>query len=344
MTQDPIVVDSTAELDRLLESGHAPPPMSSARSRSVRLTSPIPSSGTSSDSEQNQSSRPRLTDHLRHVSFSPKRPRSAQGNLSSPASPFSQQDLNNASMNMATPRPTRRTNIFPSYSSPVQPEVRLQPATPSTTGSKFTRMARGINKEIEATQQQIASTKHASTPNRPASAPVERNPFHETVPEPSFRNPTPRKSSMKDTTRSRIHLPDVTGLTNAVESPLKPGTQYYPYKAGDRPRDSEARLLQTLSTVQAQLHDLEDENSISRRRVRELEMELEECKREVARERTRLIEREELNSRIGPDVSYRAGGSRGKGKSKVRDLSGVMELDDERLHARYKEAVDEKKG
>jgi hypothetical protein len=55
-------------------------------------------------------------------------------------------------------------------------------------------------------------------------------------------------------------------------------------------------LLQTLSAVQSQLRDLEDENSISRRRVRELEMELEECKRHVARERTRLIEREELET------------------------------------------------
>ena len=178
-----------------------------ARQNSVALWEPVPSalhpiasSGTLSDSEQNQSSRPRPTDHLRHISFLP---------------------------------------------------------THSTNRSMFTRMACGINKEIEATQQQIASTKHtsiASTPNRPASAPVERNLFHGTVPGSehalSFRNSTPGMSSMKDTTRSRIHLPDVAGLTNAVESPLKPRTQYYPYKAGDRPRDSEARFLQTLSIVQ----------------------------------------------------------------------------------------------
>jgi len=103
-------------------------------------------------------------------------------------------------------------------------------------------------------------------------------------------------------------------------------------------------LLQTLSTVQAQLHELEEENAISRRRVHELELELEECKRDVARERTRLMEREESK---GPDISYRvSGSSKAKGKSKAKDVSGfnLPQLDDERLRVRYKEAVDEKKG
>ena len=73
-------------------------------------------------------------------------------------------------------------------------------------------------------------------------------------------------------------------------------------------------------------------------------MELEECKREVVRERTRLFEREELRK---GDLSFRmAGSSKGKGKNRAKDVSGVgrPELDDERLRSRYKEAVDEKKG
>jgi len=90
-----------------------------------------------------------------------------------------------------------------------------------------------------------------------------------------------------------------------------------------------------MNAVQSQLHDLEEENGISRRRVRELEMELDECKREVARERTRLFEREELQTH---QYAY----NRTKGKGKAKD--GPSEIDDERLHARYKEAVDEKKG
>jgi hypothetical protein len=101
--------------------------------------------------------------------------------------------------------------------------------------------------------------------------------------------------------------------------------------------------------VQGQLSDLEEENSISRRRVRELEMELEECKRQVARERTRLFEREEMSIRGLGDVSYRTSGSgrRGKAKAKARETSTAgarEEIDDVRLHERYKEVVEEKKG
>jgi len=246
MTYDPLVVDSTAELDRILESGHAPPPPM------VRPPSPT-SSVTSSGSDSSSRRRPKLTDHLRHVSFSPKRPRSAQTHLVSPLSRSTHHvEPNNFehSMNAPTPRPARRSNVLPSYaSSPAtaQPEVRLHPATPSSTGSKFTRMARGINKELEATQQELtaASNARSTIPARPASAPAERNPFHDTPrnqsarPIIATRNPTPRRSAMRDTTKSRIHLPDVTGLTNAVESPMKHGAQYYPYNANERPRESE---------------------------------------------------------------------------------------------------------
>lgn len=91
-----------------------------------------------------------------------------------------------------------------------------------------------------------------------------------------------------------------------------------------------------LSAVQSQLRDLEDENSISRRRVRELEMELEECKRHVARERTRLIQREELD-----DLGH---SKKTQNKGKGRAVEPSVNIDDERLHERYKEAVDEKKG
>lgn len=225
------MVDSTVELDKLLESGHAPPP-SANRSRSVRLTAPPISSTSSSTSDSeglasHQPSRPKLADHLRHVSFSPKRPRSAQG--------FS-----------PTPRPIKR-NVNASS----KPEVRLHPATPSTVGSKFTRMAKGITREIEETQQQIASNRKVASVSRPAGATIERNPFHDEPDPPRFRIPTPRKSSLRDTTKSRIHLPDVTGLTSAVESPLRHGVQYYPYNADNKIRDNEGKsnpLLQMLKS------------------------------------------------------------------------------------------------
>jgi hypothetical protein len=159
-------------------------------------------------------------------------------------------------MNAPTPRPARRSNIFPSYASSTantQPEVRLHSATPSSNRSKFTRMARGINKELEATQHQLNTPSNATNSRqiiteRFSSAPVERNPFHDTPgqtarPSVFARNPTPRRSAMRDTTKSQIHLPDVTGLTNAVESPMKHGAKYYPYNADERPRETEGQPL-----------------------------------------------------------------------------------------------------
>ena len=107
-------------------------------------------------------------------------------------------------------------------------------------------MARGINKELEATQEQLKANKNAAQPPRPASAPVERNPFHDvgnqstTAPEP--RTTRLRRNGLRDSSNGKVQLPDVTGLTSAVESPAKPGVGYYPYKGDDRPRDSEGRL------------------------------------------------------------------------------------------------------
>lgn len=114
------------------------------------------------------------------------------------------------------------------------------------------------------------------------------------------------------------------------------------------------RLLNVINTIQARLRGLEDENSISRRRVRELEHELDMCKQDVARERTRVLERENDIVQIHADQQRRdyANNSRrgpGKGKERARDLSNASFS----IHssprkgdatARYKAAVEEKKG
>ena len=102
----------------------------------------------------------------------------------------------------------------------------------------------------------------------------------------------------------------------------------------------------TLNTVQSKLQQLEEENGISRRRVRELELELEVCKRDVARERTRVLEREEIIVQQQQQRESRRYGN-GKGKAKARDAS-IVNVDKERgddlVRERYKEAVEEKKG
>lgn len=92
-------------------------------------------------------------------------------------------------------------------------------------------------------------------------------------------------------------------------------------------------MISTLSAVQSRLHQLEDENSISRRRVRELERELEMCKREVVEERTRILEQEHLISQQKRHVLK-------KGKEKAQDARA----DDFDISVRYREVVEEKKG
>jgi hypothetical protein len=89
-----------------------------------------------------------------------------------------------------------------------------------------------------------------------------------------------------------------------------------------------------LNIVHNKIQQLEEENGISRRRVRELEMELEDCKRDVIRERTRLIEQEEMLKQ------QQAALRMAKGKARARDFSA----DTSQLHERYKEVVEEKKG
>jgi hypothetical protein len=97
-------------------------------------------------------------------------------------------------------------------------------------------------------------------------------------------------------------------------------------------------LATTLNIVQSKLAHLESENSISRRRVRELELELEECKKEVARERTRVLEREAIEERVAQDKASHA--------SKTKASKSINVVSDEDLEdiRRYKEAVETKKG
>ncbi|KAF7346150.1 AAA family ATPase [Mycena sanguinolenta] len=178
-----------------------------------------------------------------------------------------------------TPRPNRRST----------PAV----SAPSPAASQFTKAAQGLARDLAEEQ--------------------DRNPFSDIANRIEPGDATRRSAHSK----SRVYLPDVTGLTSAVESPAKAGGGYNAYPTDDRPRDSEgvARLLSTLSAVQAQLHLLEEENSISRRRVRELELELEVCKREVVKEAH--------------------AGARG-----AREVDRVDEQD---ISERYREVVEEKK-
>lgn len=101
---------------------------------------------------------------------------------------------------------------------------------------------------------------------------------------------------------------------------------------------SAARLTATLGIVQAKLSNLEAQNSISRRRVRELEVELEQCKHDVNRERNRVYDREHIISQQRADAKAQ--------KQKLADTARLMEerASDAADQSRYKEVVEEQKG
>ncbi|KAK0187925.1 hypothetical protein F5146DRAFT_934495 [Armillaria mellea] len=343
---DPVVVDDTAELDRILASGYVPPP--SLSSRSVRLRSPQSASPPSSDSE-GQQSRPKISDALRHVSFSPKRPRSPRGakdhNVARHApSPLRRQPtLPNVDKDVLTPKPhsTKRATDL-SHASPHQPHVRLHPPTPTPSGSRFTKMAHGITKELDHEIEQGHRHNQSSAADRTTL----REAGNQARDQSRSMQATPRRSSFRqpvqmsaNVSKSRLQLPDVTGLTSAVESPVRGAYQYHAYQASKEARESDARLLSAISAVQSKLRELEDENGVSRRRVRELEHELELCKIEVTKERSILMQKEEYLAEQQRELELEEARRRkGKGKAKARDISFSREDT-----SRYLEVVEEKK-
>ncbi|KAI0629912.1 hypothetical protein C8Q77DRAFT_1065021 [Trametes polyzona] len=357
---DPLVVDDTAELDRVLQSGHAPP----ATIRSARSSSSSSSSDTTEPlSPQPQfESRPRLSDALSHIAFSPKRPRSAQGSprMASLAMPSRSPTPDRSSLSRhlprssspnalpaSTPKAQRRMNQSLLYAQPSfsynapEPEVNVQPATPSVRerdqSSKFTNLARGIAREIEEEadaafrnkSQQDATPRsyyHSTVVSKQKRG---KSPFHERAKDRSERNLHPSTPF-----KGRVHLPDVTGLTSAIASPAKVDVEFYGYDPKET-TEHEARLIATLSVVQNKLSHLEAENSVSRRRVRELELELEACKKEVARERTRILEQSAMH------VEPPAAGNRPSRAQQQKAQEDEAEL--AQAEARYKAAVEEKK-
>lgn len=145
-------------------------------------------------------SRPKLSETLQRVGFSPRRPRSGHSRGPQPVPhevPESTQRQvgANTSRRGATSRARKATVSFDTTATPIRrhasqpvtihPHVSVQPPTPSTSGSRFTKMARGLVRDVRQAQEQEKSN------------------------------------------RSRIHLPDVTGLTNAVISPAKANLERY---------------------------------------------------------------------------------------------------------------------
>ena len=356
------MVDDSADL--------YPPPSKNGQQR--RPASGLDSSSTSSSSSRPEtplSPRPTLTDALSQVAFSPKRPRTNQ-----PLPPIKQSSVpavstrqtsrsqrvtvvndDNTPVSRTRSNPKAQLGIFAQQSlsyAAQDPEVNVQPPTPDIgDASHFTKTAKGVNREIEAEmnrQRRYADNAPAQSTKRRASG----KPAVDFASQPKVH---PKVNTLRTPFRDKVHLPDVTGLTSAIASPARAGLEYLGYdaqedaeiggeyavwRAADPFADSKtaARLVATLGLVQAKLAHLEGQNSISRRRVRELEMELEECKHEVARERTKVLEREEVITKQRIDV--KAQKQRLAEETKAVQAKATEDTD----RGRYKEVVEEQKG
>ncbi|THH03864.1 hypothetical protein EW145_g5947 [Phellinidium pouzarii] len=279
-----------------------------------------------------------------------------------PKSRSSDQKRNHKSVNHIDHDPTPRAKIRPKH-----PAFNVEPHTPSTAenatnGSKFTKLAKSLAKEIEASQRWASGT--AFEELSPAKASKrrhlnQRSPFQDivnrslalgdgkdetfigkerlTIPGTSNKNAGSRlPDAVRHNNRSHsriVNLPDVTGLTSAISSPIKQASEWRNYVVGDEGEQVEEQLLRTLTSLQTRLNQLESQNLVSRRRVRELELELEACKVEVKRERTRVLEREEIIVAQQKDFQKRRATS---GRSKRIDSDPANE-------SRYNEVIEEKR-
>ncbi|KAL5501627.1 hypothetical protein ACEPAH_8887 [Sanghuangporus vaninii] len=249
------------------------------------------------------------------------------------------------------------------------PSLNVQPPTPSvkanatcgsstTNGSKFTRMAKSLAREIEASQRWITvpelENKSPAKASRKKQA-IPRSPFRDVVNQMypqrgkgsgHIDNARPGRPSSKiadvrfddlleqEQSQSRmVCLPDVTGLTSAVDSPPRKEQQWRRYSGGSEGERVEVELIKTLTTLQTRLNQLESQNLVSRRRIQELEYDLDACKLEVKRERTRVMERDEIIVAQQRDFQ----------KQRAALSRPVRKVPDPANEARYREVVEEKK-
>ena len=145
---DPLVIDDSAHLDRVLSTGHAPP-----RAINASLRSPLSSSSSTTDSAHQSNRRPKLSDGLSQATFSPKRPRNPQAFVSPRA------DRSHGTRNRISHSPGRVSFDIPTprakSHSKIHPQVNVQPPTPSNASSRFTKLAKGLAREIENERERL---------------------------------------------------------------------------------------------------------------------------------------------------------------------------------------------
>jgi len=188
------------------------------------------------DAERSQDiSRPKLSETLQRVGFSPRRPRGGQPRASQHGIPEpSQRHADpNVSRRHMTPRARKATVAFDTTATPIrrhvsqpaaiQPHVHVQPPTPSASGSRFTKTARGLVRDVRQAQEQWQQ-EEAAVPATGSRSVVKDAPNRNVA---DIGDPGHENRAAKKPNRNRVHLPDVTGLTNAVISPAKANLERY---------------------------------------------------------------------------------------------------------------------
>ncbi|OCF73805.1 hypothetical protein I204_05649 [Kwoniella mangroviensis CBS 8886] len=161
---------------------------------------------------------------------------------------------------------------------------------PSNSNSRFSSLARELGEDIQNARKQKYQHQQ-SQPRRALSDSTTHN----------IQTPAPTSHARKGDKGDRIKMlqgenrrsasapirsnkdnsMDVTGYTNLMATPAKGGEYGTLGKNGEVGGETGANIAGTLATLNARLRALETENSVSRRRVRELEDELEKARAEV---------------------------------------------------------------
>ncbi|KAF8522190.1 hypothetical protein BU17DRAFT_44955 [Hysterangium stoloniferum] len=293
-TFDPVVVDSTADLDRLLQTGHRRPNISPSGASLHYLgrshSHPEPGASDVSDADI---SPPRLSKALGEQ-FSPKRPRSSP-NISNMAQARRIEHSTLPRMTTNVSKPNRsKGQAGPSNLNPARHGSKRMDQEKPSPGSQFSKMPGVSARDIESQIRSRNATEDKE--NEPTPRAPKRGIFASTPgvihgkrpPLSNIVNGDFAETNQKS--NGHVRLPDVTGLTSAVQSPVKSGEVYRQPDVGNPSLAMD--LVDALDTLQSRLQALERENSVSHRRVRELEYDLEECKADIARQRAKMKDRE----------------------------------------------------
>ena len=209
--------------------------------------------------ERDRSFRPKLSDALRRVSFSPKRPRSSPSRQSHSASHLREQPTTPHQPNQTSPLSPFRPTHSQVDATAAKPRLRrgndrhtvsFQQDLSSSRPLPITNDPHGYNgRDIEiqggrtdASLKPHSLTRHATRSSKrsirnPFTDIVNQNNFHSGV-DSSHRH-IPGRRHLASKIDGRVQLPDVTGLTSAIESPAKTALQHSQFPGNDGFRESD---------------------------------------------------------------------------------------------------------